>query len=70
MPSSTSSLVSAIPLDAADLHRLAHQHRVEPAAAPGAAGHGAELAAALAEDAADLVVELGGEGPAARPRVV
>ena len=56
------------PLDAADLDRLAHQHGVEPAAAPAAAGHGAELTAALAEPAAGLVVELGGERPAAHAR--
>ena len=56
--------------NAADLHRLAHQHGVEPAAAPGTAGHGAELAPALAKRAADLVVELGRERPAAHPRGV
>ena len=61
-PSSTSSLVSAIAGDAADRDRLAHQHRVEPAAAALAAGDRAELVAALAEPLADLVVELGREG--------
>ena len=53
--------------DAADRDRLAHQHRVEPAAAAPAAGDGAELMAALAEPLADLVVELGREGARARP---
>jgi hypothetical protein len=47
--------------------RLAHQHRVEPAAAALAAGDGAELAAALAEPLADLVVELGRERAGADP---
>ena len=54
----------------ADLDRLAHQHRVEPAAAPPPPGHGAELAAALAEALADLVGELGRERAAADPRRV
>src|SRR5467141_2954346 len=44
------------PVDAAGPHGLAHQHRVEPADAPLAAGIGAELAAALADLAANLVV--------------
>jgi hypothetical protein len=47
-PSRMSSLVSAS-RDAAGPHGLAHQHGVEPAAAPLAAGVGAELAAALAD---------------------
>ncbi len=57
-------------VDAADLDRLAHQRGVEPAAAPRPAGDGAELVAALAEPAADLVVELGRERAAADPRGV
>ena len=40
---------------------LAHQHRVEPAAAALAARDGAEFVAAFAEALADLVVQLGGE---------
>src|SRR6266699_5983798 len=44
------------PVDAAGPHGLAHQHRVEPAAAPRAAGIGAEFAATLADPAAGLVV--------------
>ena len=60
-PSSTSSLVSAMPLMPLVRAGLAHQHRVEPAAAALAAGDGAELVAALAEALADLVVELGRE---------
>ena len=51
--------------DAADRGRLAHQHRVEPAAAALAAGDGAELVAALAELLADLIVLLGREGAGA-----
>ena len=47
--------------DAADRDGLAHQHRVEPAAAALAAGDGAELVAALAEPLADLIVLLGRE---------
>src|SRR5712671_5254539 len=42
--------------DAAGADGLAHQHGVEPAAAPLAPGIGAELAAALADLAANLVV--------------
>ena len=37
------------PVDAAGAHRLAHQHRVEPAAAPRPPGDRAEFAAALAD---------------------
>src|SRR5690242_14377695 len=48
-------------IDAGDLDRLAHERRVEPAAAAAAAGDGAELAAALADQFADLVVELARE---------
>ena len=51
--------------DAVDLHRLAHHHRVEPAAAAGPAGHRSEFLAPLAEGPADLVVELRREGSAA-----
>ena len=50
-------------VDAAHLHRLAHQAGVEPAAAAWPAGHCAELMAALAEKPADLIDLLGGEGP-------
>src|SRR6185295_3845130 len=49
------------PGHAADRDRLAHQHRVKPAAAPLPPGHRAELVAALAELLADLIVLLGGE---------
>jgi hypothetical protein len=41
---------------------LAHQHRIEPAAAALAAGDRAEFMAAVAQLFADLVVQLGGEG--------
>ena len=56
--------------DAGDARRppgLADQHRVEPAAAALAPGHRAELAAALAEPLADLVLELGRERAGADP---
>ena len=69
-PSSTSSLVSAMPVMPADRRRLAHQHRVEPAAAALAPGDGAELVAALAEPLADLVVQLGRERAGADARGV
>src|SRR5579871_3408286 len=52
-------------VDAAGPHRLAHQHRVEPAAAPLAPGVDAELPAATADLLADLVGELGRERPLA-----
>ena len=53
------------------LHRLAHQHRVEPAAAPAPAGHGAELAAALAEAASPTSSSSSvGKGPSADTRGV
>src|SRR5262249_4718441 len=42
-------------IDSAGTNGLAHQHRVEPAAAPGPTGHGAELAPALAQQAAEIV---------------
>ena len=54
-------------VDAADLDRLAHHHRVEPAAAARPAGDDAELAAAFAEGLADLVRQLGRERAAADP---
>src|SRR4029077_439832 len=44
---------------------LAHQHRVEPAAAPRPAGDDAEFLAALAERPADLVELLGRKRPGA-----
>src|SRR5258705_8936471 len=47
------------PVDAAGPHGLAHQHRLEPAAAPRPAGIGAALAAALADPAAWVVVLFG-----------
>ena len=58
---------------AADRRRLAHQHRVEPAAAPLAAGDGAEFVAALAQSLPggplwSIWVELGRERAAADPR--
>src|SRR6266850_2473304 len=56
------------PVDAAGPHGLAHQHRVEPAAAPRAAGIGAEFAAALADPAAGLVVLFGRERALPDPR--
>src|SRR5205814_483976 len=40
-------------VDAADPDRLAHRHRIEPAAAPRPSGNGAELAAAITELLAD-----------------
>src|SRR5262249_20357581 len=43
-------------VDAAGANGLPHQHGVEPAAAPRPAGDGAELAPALADAPADLVV--------------
>src|SRR6185437_13922070 len=55
-------------VDAADLDRLPHHDRVEPAATALAAGDGAELAAALAEPLPGLVGELGREGAAADAR--
>jgi hypothetical protein len=65
-PSSTSSLVSAMPSMPHGAHRLAHQHRVEPAAAALAARDGAEFMPALAEELADLVRSSSvGNGPLA-----
>ncbi len=52
-------MVSAIPSMPLDRHRLAHQHRVKPAAAPRATGIGAELVADAAEPLADLVMQFG-----------
>ena len=53
--------------DARHRHRLAHQHRIEPAAAALAPRHRAEFAPDRAEPLADRVVELGGEGTGADP---
>src|SRR5262249_57854003 len=55
-------------VDARGLHRLAHHHRIEPAAAPLPARHHAEFLAALSERLADLVRELGWEWAAADAR--
>src|SRR5215469_18568550 len=52
-------------LDAAHLHRLAHEGGVEPSAAAAAAGDGAELMAAVAKHGARFVGEFGGERPRA-----
>src|SRR5262249_37777878 len=52
-------------VDAAHLDGLAHERGVEPAATALAPRHGAELAAALADPLADLVVQLGRERPRA-----
>ena len=49
---------------------LAHQHRVEPAAAALAPGHGAELAPPLAQPLAGRVGQLRRERPLAHPRGV
>ena len=54
-------------VDAAGPHGLAHQHRVEPAAAPLAPGIDAEFLAAAADLLADLVVQFGRERPLADP---
>ena len=56
--------------EAVESHRVAERHEVEPAAAPGAASGGTELAARLAQAVAHLVVELRGEGAGAYPRDV
>src|SRR2546430_11811999 len=55
-------------VDPAGANALAHEHGIEPAAAPRPAGHGAEFAAALPDQAADIVGLLGGEGSFAHPR--
>src|ERR1700709_2189851 len=55
------------PGDATCPHRLPHQHGVEPAAAPLAAGVDAEFLAAAADLLADLVVEFGRERALADP---
>ena len=57
-------------VDAADFPRLAHEAGVEPAAAARPTGHRAELLAALAQEPARLVLELGGERPLAHARGV
>ena len=59
-----------MPVDPAGGAGLAHQHRVEPAAAALAPGDGAELAPPLAQPLADRVVQLGRERPLADPRGV
>src|SRR6202021_2228598 len=48
-------------VDAAGPHRLAHQDRIEPAAAPLAPGVDAELLAAAADLLADRVMQFGRE---------
>src|SRR5262249_60246979 len=58
------------PRNAADLDRLAHHHGVEPAAAPLASGHHADLPAAPAQALTDLAPELGREWAAADARGV
>ena len=63
-------MVSARPVHAAELDRLADQHGVEPAAAARPAGDGAELVAALAQPLADRVDELGRERAGADARRV
>src|SRR6185437_11893999 len=55
-------------MDAAGPHGLAHQHRVEPAAAPLAPGVDAEFPAAAADLLADLVGQFGRERALADPR--
>ena len=57
-------------VDAADFTGLAHEAGVEPAAAARAPRDRAELRPALAEQLADLVVELGRERPLAHARRV
>src|SRR5918911_3388316 len=49
------------PVNPGDAHGLAHEHGVEPAAAPLAPRHGAEFAAPLAEPLARVVGLLGRE---------
>src|SRR5690606_38553582 len=46
-------------------HRVAHHDGVEPAGAAATPGVGAVLVATVDEQLADLVVQLGGEGPGA-----
>src|SRR6185312_6555260 len=57
-------------VDAAGAHGLSHKHGVEPAAAPRTAGHGAEFASALPQQAPDLVRLLGRERSVPHPRRV
>ena len=57
-------------VDAGDLDRLAHHHRIEPATAPLTTCNRAELPAALADMLADLVILLGRKGAFADPRGV
>ena len=54
-------------VDAADPHGLAHQHRVEPAAAALAPGVDAEFLAAAADLLADLVMQFGRKRALADP---
>src|ERR1700719_49322 len=54
-------------VDAAGPHRLAHQHGVEPAAAPLAPGIDAEFLAAAADLLADLVMQFGRKRTLAYP---
>jgi len=58
------------PVDTAGDDGLAHQHRVEPAAAPLAPGDCAEFRAGLADPFADFIVQFRREGPIADPRRV
>src|SRR5262249_45723601 len=60
-------LVQRQPADAAGADGLPYQGRIEPAAAARPARVGAELAAPLADLAADIVVLLGRERPLADP---
>ena len=58
------------PLRAVDLVGVAQHRNVEPAAAPRTAGYRAVLVAALAQQIAGGIVNLGGERPAADARDV
>src|SRR5689334_17310905 len=58
------------PMDATGPHGLAHQHGVEPAAAPFASGVDAEFLATAADLLADGIVQLGRERPLADSRSV
>src|SRR5215211_87107 len=53
-----------------EAHGVAQRHQVEPPAAPFAAGRRAALAAPLADERAEVVVELGRKRPRANPRRV
>src|SRR5262245_56106284 len=54
-------------VDAAGADGLADKHGVEPAATPRSAGHGPEFAAALTDEATDVVGLLGRERPLPHP---